>query len=291
MVLDDLHVDDRLLEARGEIGQVDVAAGRPLLLHVAEHGGLQPAHREVAVAGVRHRAREADRVRVAVARHRVERGPAGEPEAQQPRHLVERLARGVVERLAQDLVAMQPRACARASCVRRRRSAPRTAARGARARGSSPSSAPSRWFTPTRSAPVARATPLAAAMPTSRAPTRPGPTVTATASMSPKPDLGLAERLVHQRVQAPRHGRAPPPPAPRHRSVRAGGPGRRSGWLAIVKPSSTTATAVSSQEVSMPRVITRGARASGSSAAIALEPPRVVGRPDVVGPHDQARPR
>ena len=70
-----LHVDDRLLEARRKVGHVEVTARRALALDVPQHGGLQPAHREVEVAGVLHRAREPDRVRVAGAAPR-RRAPA-----------------------------------------------------------------------------------------------------------------------------------------------------------------------------------------------------------------------
>ena len=49
---------------------------------------------------------------------------------------------------------------------------------------------------------MASDTAFAAAIPTRSAPTRPGPTVTATPSMSPKPDeAGRLERLGHERVQ------------------------------------------------------------------------------------------
>ena len=49
---------------------------------------------------------------------------------------------------------------------------------------------------------MASDTPFAAAIPTRRAPTRPGPTVTATPSMSPKPaETGRLERLGHERAQ------------------------------------------------------------------------------------------
>ena len=69
---------------------------------------------------------------------RVERRPAGEPEAQQPRHLVEGLARRVVERLAEDLVAVDLRHVHEHRVSAADDQAPRTAARAARAPGSSP---------------------------------------------------------------------------------------------------------------------------------------------------------
>ena len=52
---------------------------------MAEHRGLQPAHRGVKIARPLHRAREPDRVGVPVARHRVESRATGEAEAQERR--------------------------------------------------------------------------------------------------------------------------------------------------------------------------------------------------------------
>ena len=110
---------------------------------------------------------------------------------------------------------------------------------------------------PIRGAPVASATDLAAAIPTSSAPTSPGPTVTATPPRSPKsrpvasnawPSNGLSASTC---ARAATSGTTPP-----NRSCRC-------SWRAIrfartVKPSSTIAIAVSSQEVSIPSVIKRG---------------------------------
>ena len=48
---------------------------------------------------------------------------------------------------------------------------------------------------------MASETALAAAMPVSRAPTRPGPTVTATFVEVAEPDAGRLKRLLHQRVE------------------------------------------------------------------------------------------
>ena len=83
--------------------------------------GLQPREREVE-AVVEHRPRERDRVGIAVAREPVDRRAARVAEAEEPRDLVERLARGVVDGLAEDAVrAVVVHRRPRASCDRPRR--------------------------------------------------------------------------------------------------------------------------------------------------------------------------
>ena len=133
---------------------------------------------------------------------------------------------------------------------------------------------PSRWFTPTRVAPVASATAFAAAIPTRSAPTRPGPTVTATVSRSPNPTPAATRASSISGFNASTWARAATSgTTPPNRSCRWTCEAIR--FERTVKPSSTTATAVSSHEVSMPRVINasspshhRGLVASGSDAAI-----------------------
>ncbi len=107
--LRDLHVDDRLLEGGREVGGVDLPACGALVLHVPDDRGLQPREREVQVPGRRHRARERDRPGIAGPREGVERRPAREPEAEEPRDLVEGLARRIVHGLAEELVAVPRR--------------------------------------------------------------------------------------------------------------------------------------------------------------------------------------
>src|ERR1051325_6811175 len=133
---------------------------------------------------------------------------------------------------------------------------------------------------------MAMATALAAAIPTSSAPTRPGPTVTATASIPGKATpassrarsiIGLiASRWAREAIS----GTTPP-----NRSWRW-------AWLdsrleRTVRPSSTTATAVSSQEVSMPsRSIWRsGTDVVRDLADDPLELAPVFRGADVIGPH------
>ena len=144
-------------------------------LHVAQHRRLEPAQREVVVAGVLHRAREPDRVGIALARHAVERGTAREPQADHaappcrtPRP-PRRRASGPAPRGGTSP------GCARASCGRRSRPARRRAAPAGRARGSSPRRGPPGGSRRRGRRPVASATALPAAIPTSSAPTRPGP--------------------------------------------------------------------------------------------------------------------
>ncbi len=90
------HVNDSLLEARGDILDFGLSTfDFGLRLNVSNHGGLEPAEAEVErVADPR--ARERNRVRVAVTRELVDQRPAGVAQPHRPRALVERLARGIV---------------------------------------------------------------------------------------------------------------------------------------------------------------------------------------------------
>src|SRR5512132_3556076 len=140
-----------------------------------------------------------------------------------------------------------------------------------------------------RAAPVATATAFAAAIPTSRAPTNPGPTVTATPSRSAKrhPARSSASSISGFRACTwaleATSGTTPPNLA------------CRSVWLATklartIAPSSMTATAVSSHEVSMPRTLT-GARSRANAVWELLgqssQSPLVFGPVHVVDPHDE----
>src|SRR6266542_3826593 len=158
---------------------------------------------------------------------------------------------------------------------------------------------PSRWFTPMNGAPVARATDFAAARPTRRAPTRPGPTVTATPSRSAKRRDASSRARSSMGVRSSTWAReassgTTPPNRP-----------WTSCWLdtrfeRIRTPSSTTATAVSSQDVSIPSTFTRPVpprRAPRSRRAAfparrrqigeAFQEVLVLGPVHVVHPHDQ----
>ena len=96
--LADLHVHHRLLERGGDVGHVDVGTGLP---HMAEHGRLQAGEGEVVGAVLQQGPWEPDRGRVAVAGQAVDHRPARVAEAEHPGHLVVGLAGGVVDRLAE----------------------------------------------------------------------------------------------------------------------------------------------------------------------------------------------
>ena len=83
----------------------DVDVG--MLADVVDDRRLQAAEAEVEPV-VEHRPREADRLGIAVQRGVVDRRPAGIAEVEEPRHLVERLAGGVVDRLAEQPVVAVP---------------------------------------------------------------------------------------------------------------------------------------------------------------------------------------
>src|SRR5438132_4724385 len=161
---------------------------------------------------------------------------------------------------------------------------------------------PSRWFTPTNGTDSARASAFAAAIPTRSAPTSPGPTVTATPSMSLIHMPASTRASVMSGLMLSRWAReATSGTTPPKRSCRW-------AWLdsrfdMTFRPSATMATAVSSQDVSIPRTlmwIVEGARmrpaerpwlerpdAVGDLADDRLEPPPILGRTDVVDPHHQ----
>ena len=123
---------------------------------------------------------------------------------------------------------------------------------------------PSRWLTPTTGTPQPSASALAVAMPTSSAPTRPGPDVTATASRSgpatPASSNAFATTAEIVSVWARLASSGTTPPKTACRSI----------WLATTEErtasvSSTTAAAVSSHDVSM-------ANSSGLTAPAPVSP-------------------
>src|SRR5262245_37536424 len=159
---------------------------------------------------------------------------------------------------------------------------------------------PSRWFTPTSGVDVASETALAAAMPTSRAPTSPGPAVTATPSRSSNPRPARSSAPSISGVSASTCARlASSGTTPPNRSCNLTWLARR---LASTVSSSTTATPVSSHEVSIPRTFIGrpsfgcraggGSRSRGSDALGQLvdQPPgarAALRRADPVEPHDE----
>src|SRR5919197_3461356 len=151
---------------------------------------------------------------------------------------------------------------------------------------------PSRWFTPISGTPRARATAFAAAIPTSSAPTSPGPTVTATPSIDPNDApaslkaSSISGFMLSRCARDATSGTTPP-----NRSWRWAW--LESGFALIFRPSSRMATAVSSHEVSSPRLRTARPRCRRLGGA---DPERdllddpiqlgaIVARPDPVRPH------
>src|SRR5262249_8931209 len=129
---------------------------------------------------------------------------------------------------------------------------------GAGSAGSSRNAAarcPARWFTPTTGFPSAYASAFAVSTPTSSAPTSPGPHVTASASSSGRvtPASEAARRITGTMVamcwREATSGTTPPYAA--CTSTCEATTSERT-----LRPSSTTAAAVSSQEVSIPSTST-----------------------------------
>src|SRR3990170_77315 len=146
---------------------------------------------------------------------------------------------------------------------------------------------PSRWFTPMSSAPIAKARALAPAIPTRSAPTSPGPIVTATAWMSANRQPARSRASARSGFSASTCARlASSGTTPPKRAC-------RSVWLEMrfdrATRSSTTATAVSSQEVSIPRTFTTRSRADalGEPAHEVPKHPAALRLADVVEPHDE----
>src|SRR5579862_5079085 len=150
------------------------------------------------------------------------------------------------------------------------------------------------WLMPTYGQPVASAIAFAALTPTSNAPARPGPCTAATASISPSVVPASSSASPMTSLTSSRCARdAISGTTPPYRAC-------RSTWLDTTddctnRPSSTTAAAVSSHEVSIPRMrmVTSPAVRSfehggaGHAPLEAIEQRGVVGLVHLVGPHDQ----
>ncbi len=101
------HVAHRVLERRGDIGDVERTAHALLVLHESRDGALEPGEGEVVlvlldVAASRERAREVVRGAVTLTGDAVDVRAAGIGQSEQPGDLVERLPRGVIDRLAEQ---------------------------------------------------------------------------------------------------------------------------------------------------------------------------------------------
>src|SRR3989304_1529143 len=146
---------------------------------------------------------------------------------------------------------------------------------------------PSRWFTPMSSAPIAKARALAPAIPTRSAPTSPGPIVTATGSMSGNRKPARSRAWARSGFSASTCARlASSGTTPPKRAC-------RSVWLEMrfdrATRASTTATAGSSPEVSLPRTFPARSRADplGEPAHEVPKHPAALRLADVVEPHDE----
>ena len=104
LCLCDLHIDDGSLEGGSKIGQVDGAACIVLALDVGDDGGLEAGEAEGIVARVHHRTWEVNGTGVALCRKAADDRAARISQAQGLGNLVEGLAHGVVDRLAEHLI-------------------------------------------------------------------------------------------------------------------------------------------------------------------------------------------
>ena len=95
------RLDHRLLECRRKIGARVRTHGLAQIAKPIEKGGLEPA--EAVLEARQGWPRQGLALGVAGPREPVERRSARVPQSQHPRRLVERLARGIVARTADDL--------------------------------------------------------------------------------------------------------------------------------------------------------------------------------------------
>ena len=205
-------VDDDALKAGADVGDLALGQRRAsvaaALAHVAQHRRLQAAEAEVEIALAararcgRHAsaassaARPRDRCRSRASRS-IDR-PARIAEAEQLRHLVVRLARRIVARAAEQLVAPGPLDEIQAGVAAGHDQHDRRQ-RQLAVLSTSDSMWPARWCTATSGRPAAAAAAFANDTPTSSEPTRPGPCVTATAPRSRPGDAGVARARARRR--------------------------------------------------------------------------------------------
>ena len=227
------HVDDRLLERRGDVGDGHRLPGRLARLDPARHRGLQPAEGEVeavplqvaAAASARAGSRWRPVARRAAARSM--RGPPGERQAEHaaPPCRRPRPPRRRWWRPSGRTSAVTSGTSSSDECPPETSSAMVGSGSGPCCSWSTATWA-ARWLTPYSGTPSASASAFAAATPTSSAPASPGPAVTATASTSRSRTPASAQRPLAASAPSPPGARGSPPPAPRRRSGRA----RRRCW-------------------------------------------------------------
>ena len=198
-------------------------------------GGRSSAPRRRSRARARARP-GTERLGVAHAGERVDRGAARVAEPEQPRALVERLAGCVVERRPEPL----ERAVVAHREQQRVASAREQAGEGrlerARGRGRARRRARARWSTATSGIPRDQATAFAAERPTRSAPISPGPRVTPMRSTSVELGAGLVRAPRGRRGRRAPGGAGRRPPGRRRRSGRGARPARRRRRRAIGRP-------------------------------------------------------
>ena len=205
--LRDEHVDDRLAERRRDVRGRQHDAVRLGALDVPGDGRSSARRTRSRTGAARGPSRRSGRAGTGSAAGSppsggaVDRRAAGVRQAEQPRDLVERLPRRVVEGLARASSTSwtTSRTSSRDVCPP---DTSRATVGSSTGRGSSPGAwrrsavtCPTRWFTPCSGLPAVTASAFAAPTPTMSAPASPGPAVTATASRSAMRDpRGLRAR-------------------------------------------------------------------------------------------------
>src|SRR5207248_11744803 len=101
--LGDELTDDRRLIARREIRATSLNLALSQLPGRVEERRLQPAEAETEAGIAGHRDREVESIRTPVRGRALDRGPSRVAQAQEPSPLVQRLARRIVQRLAEGL--------------------------------------------------------------------------------------------------------------------------------------------------------------------------------------------
>ena len=182
------HLHHRRLEGGGDIGHLARGRAGPPRAHVKRHRRLDAAEREVRCAVAHLRGGECDRARASpVAGDALDGGAARVSEPEELGDLVEGLARGVVARLADALVAPAARARRTARCGRPTRPARGTGSSAGSPRGTRRRRGPRGGSRRRAAGGGHRRCALATEQPTSSEPTSPGPWVTAMPSSSPSP--------------------------------------------------------------------------------------------------------
>ena len=172
------HVDDRRLRRRGQVGARPARSSRPRAAAACVRTAVFSPAKEKSSES-RCSSGRGKRVRLGIAElgEPRQRRPARIAEAEQLGRLVERLAGGIVDRVAEKRVARRRRVTS-SSCVWPPETSRATKGNaGGSAERNGDSRWPSRWWTPSAGLPSAAASEQATPAPTSSAPASPGPRV------------------------------------------------------------------------------------------------------------------